>query len=168
LDYILFLGKAPYPDGTFGPEVALQFQATMQIMDDKPEAQLVITGGETVKGLPSEAELIKEKFPYDMWTRIHLETRAKSTVENLTYSRRLIESLPGPLESLILVSTNAHLLEVQFVLLPRLWPEVVPNTWYVPVQGDLWGNLTHAFAAVCRIFDPHDKLLLPWFKRTAG
>jgi hypothetical protein len=91
---------------------------------------LVISGGTTRAGFPSEAEASLSEVPPAMLPKVLLETRAKSTVENILYTKELLDG--KLINSLTVVTSAAHVPRTKKIM-KRLWADVYPKTSFKSV-----------------------------------
>lgn len=94
LEYLIVLG-APVRGEQPGKTLRLRLDKAVEYMQENPETTLILSGGQEKDGQEAEAEimqryLLEKGVPGE---RMVLETRSLSTVENIAYSRILIEKL---------------------------------------------------------------------------
>ena len=109
-DYIIVLGAAVYGEE---PSIALRNRVACAeaYLNEHPDTKVVVSGGKGDGENISEAEcmrryLIEHKIAS---SRILLEDHSTSTVENLAFSKAVIESDGGSVHHVAIVSSSYHL-----------------------------------------------------------
>ena len=106
LDYLIVLGAQMNEDGP-SPLLERRLRAAARYLSENPDTICIVSGGQGTNEPVSEAEgmaayLTQKGISPD---RILKETESKSTMENLTFSKRLIED---PDASVGIVTNNFH------------------------------------------------------------
>ena len=94
LDEIIVLGAQVRPDGTPSTVLRYRLDAAAAYLRENPDTRCIVSGGQGGNEPTSEAECMASylrKVGIDE-SRITLEGRSRSTVENLRYSRELLDS----------------------------------------------------------------------------
>lgn len=107
LDYIVVLGASVYQDGP-SPGLMRRINAVMKCLDDHPDAVIIASGGQGKNEPVSEAQCIRDelvRLGVDPG-RILLEDQSTSTLENIAFSKRLIDSDDA---SVGIVTNNYHM-----------------------------------------------------------
>ena len=108
--YVIVLGAAVYGET---PSISLRHRADRAAahLTDHPEAVAVVSGGQGEGEDISEAECmrryLRNKGVAD--SRILLEDKSTSTLENLTFSKQVIEANGGDPSRVVIVSSAYHL-----------------------------------------------------------
>ena len=92
LDYMIVLGASVYQDGP-SPGLTRRINAVMAVLDQHPDAVIIASGGQGKSEPVSEAQCIRDelvKRGVDP-ARIVLEDRSTSTLENIAFSRAIID-----------------------------------------------------------------------------
>ena len=92
MDYLIVLGARVDPDGP-SPALTRRLNAVMAVLDDHPDAVIIASGGQGADEPVSEAQCIRDELArrgVDP-ARILLEDRSTTTVENLAFSRALMD-----------------------------------------------------------------------------
>lgn len=106
--HILVLGMRLAPDGTIGRHFRTRLQRAEAVWHGAPASEIVILGGQTTQGVPTEAAagaawLQARGLPAD---RLHLEDRSRHTLESLRYYRA---QFPAEGKPAILITSRFHL-----------------------------------------------------------
>ena len=80
---LLVLGQALSPTGEVSTSLKEKMQRAIEILGQKPDFTLIITGGVTQPNQPSEAEGAANLLPENLRHRVALEKRAMSTRQNI-------------------------------------------------------------------------------------
>lgn len=93
LDYVIVLGAKVRPDGVSN-SLKKRLDKAIEYAQDNPETIFVLSGGKGPDEPISEAEAMRNYMVYNgiPQDKILLETNSTSTVENIAYSRLVIES----------------------------------------------------------------------------
>lgn len=125
---------------TPGPTLTSRLIAAVDYLSRHPGCRVVVSGGQGPGERISEAEAMARYLQIHGITkeRVLQESRSTSTLENLMYSKALLEShLVGVPDGLVVLSSDSHLFRVRMLakrvsLSAGLMP--VPSPWY------LWPN----------------------------
>ncbi len=109
-DYIIVLGAAVYGET---PSITLQnrLEGAVRYLTDNPKTKAVVSGGQGEGEAISEAECMRRyltEADIDL-SRILMEDRSTSTMENLTFSKAVIEADGGGVDHVVIVSSGYHL-----------------------------------------------------------
>ncbi len=93
LDYVIVLGAQVRPDG-ISNSLKRRLDKAIEYAQDNPETIFVLSGGKGPDEPVSEAEAMRDYMVYNgiSQDKILLEANSTSTVENIAYSRLVIES----------------------------------------------------------------------------
>ena len=94
LDEIVVLGAQVRPDGTPSTVLRYRLDAAAAYLRENPDTRCIVSGGQGGNEPTSEAECMASylrEVGIDE-SRVTLEGRSRSTVENLRYSRNLLDS----------------------------------------------------------------------------
>ena len=94
LDYVIVLGAKVKPDGTLSKTLKLRLDKALEYMKENPETMLVLSGAQGDAEPCSEADAMEAYLLEQGADPDHLlkEEQSFSTVENLAYSKVLIEN----------------------------------------------------------------------------
>lgn len=100
LDYVIVLGAKVKPDGSLSKTLKLRLDKALEYMKENPETMLVLSGAKGDAEPCSEADAMKNYLLGQGADPDHLlkEEQSFSTVENLAYSRVMIEKRENLLE----------------------------------------------------------------------
>ena len=109
-DYVIVLGAAVYGET---PSISLRsrMDRAIEYLNTHPDAKVVASGGQGAGEDISEAECMRRYFlahGVDE-SRILTESHSTSTMENLTFSRTVIEDDGGSADRVAIVSSGYHL-----------------------------------------------------------
>lgn len=158
---VLALGVRLRPTGHPGPRYMLRLEKAAKLMMRGDGDMLVLSGGRTRAGLPSEAEAGLMLLPDAVQRKTILETSAKTTSENIQRARRLLTKLGGQaVESLTVVTSTEHVPRVR-CLVRQCWPEVYERTSFVGVGEPEFRERVREFVlGVLARIDPYDRVFL--------
>lgn len=100
LDYVIVLGAKVKPDGSLSKTLKLRLDKALEYMKENPETMLVLSGAKGDAEPCSEADAM-ETYLLGQWAdpdHLLKEEQSFSTVENLAYSRVMIEKRENLLE----------------------------------------------------------------------
>ena len=100
LDYVIVLGAKVKPDGSLSKTLKLRLDKALEYMKENPETMLVLSGAKGDAEPCSEADAMETYLLGQGAEPDHLlkEEQSFSTVENLAYSRGMIEKRENLLE----------------------------------------------------------------------
>lgn len=100
LDYVIVLGAKVKPDGSLSKTLKLRLDKALEYMKENPETMLVLSGAKGDAEPCSEADAMETYLLGQGANPDHLlkEEQSFSTVENLAYSRVMIEKRENLLE----------------------------------------------------------------------
>lgn len=100
LDYVIVLGAKVKPDGSLSKTLKLRLDKALEYMKENPETMLVLSGAKGDAEPCSEADAMENYLLGQGADPDHLlkEEQSFSTVENLAYSRVMIEKRENLLE----------------------------------------------------------------------
>ena len=100
LDYVIVLGAKVKPDGSLSKTLKLRLDKALEYMKENPETMLVLSGAKGDAEPCSEADAMETYLVGQGADPDHLlkEEQSFSTVENLAYSRVMIEKQENLLE----------------------------------------------------------------------
>jgi hypothetical protein len=165
---ILVLGYKLNPDGTMAQVFKDQVDRAVAVANSDVSSLIVITGGQTRAGFPSEAETalryITHTFPTFPTERVLLETAARSTSEHPKLIRSLLQD-NGIDVSKIIVSTRAfHVRRSRYLFRFHL-PDMKDRLTFDAVGGvPLAERLKEIILLAVAHVDPHDQWLMPLLK----
>ncbi len=140
-DAVIVLGAAVHGDKvTWVLENRLN--TAMDYLDTHPDAICVVSGGQGTGETVTEASAMK-KYLVERGVdgdRIHMEEQATNTVENFSYSKKIIDQVCGQGASIAFVTTNFHVYRAGRVAAAQ-GIEVVgipaPDVWYLSLNNFL-------------------------------
>ena len=163
-DIVLVLGKQLGRNGEVPDELVRQMEKAIKLMQTGKGDLLVIAGGVTLPGLPSEAEAAMTLVPEELKPRVRLETRSLSTKQNICFVKNLLADIR--VGSIIVVSSPGHKKRTRW-LFRREWPEAVGSLSFenvvVPqtVSQKILGRLIHEIIFLLTVLDPDERVFLP-------
>lgn len=113
---IVILGAGLWGDQV-SPQLGLRLQTAYDLMASNRNLKVIVSGGQGADELTSEANAMKlylvalgadEK-------KIYLEDQSTSTVENLTFSFKIIKSLGISSDKIAVVTTDFHIYRSKFI-----------------------------------------------------
>ncbi|MBQ3574819.1 MAG: YdcF family protein [Clostridia bacterium] len=107
-DCIIVLGARVWPDGRMSNTLIYRCVRALEIMRMYPECRLIASGGRGSDEPVSEAEAMRTYFmradiPED---RIIMEDQSRSTLENLRFSKKIMEAMG--METAMIVTSDYH------------------------------------------------------------
>ena len=159
----LVLGKQLSPSGAMTAEYVAQMQKAVSLLSADKVDIILITGGVTRAGFPSEAEVGLSKVPKELRTKVMLEKCSKSTSENIRFVLEMLGS--SRITSMIVVGSTGQDRRTRF-LIKRLWPEILPVTKFdsVPTTSAK-EKVAHFVLYVLTLIDPDDEVFVPFIKK---
>lgn len=158
----MVLGQTPSPDGKVDSKFREKMLTAVALLRNYPHSILLITGGVTQPGQPSEAEGGFQLVPEDLKSRVLLEKKSLSTRQNILFSKEILSSYD--IDSLFVLSTPGHKVRFSF-LLNRNWPEITAKYKFVPVGTDSFREkIIHGVITVLTLLDPEQKKMLSFKK----
>ena len=132
LDYLIVLGAQVKKDGP-SRTLRLRLDKAAEYARQNPETILVLSGGQGKDELVSEAQAMQDYLAQSgiPRSRTILENQSTSTVENIAFSRMIIESRGEPVRVGILTS-NFHLYRARKVAAHQ----GMENVSYIASQSD--------------------------------
>lgn len=161
---ILVFGYKLLPSGNMGEEFRKRMEGALQLLERDTAALLVITGGRTRAGLPSEAAVAAREVPASEMWRVVLESKSKTISENVRFVRKLLKD--ARIDSLTIVSSRAHEPRIR-LLTKRLWPEVADKVRFAGVPSSAAAWVMNMFSYILNLVDPHDRVFAPIIKKLA-
>jgi len=135
-DWLIVLG-AGLRGGELSKTLHLRMDTALNFLDAHPNCRVIVTGGRGFEETRTEAEAMAEylaKQGIDR-SRILLEDKATSTMENLRLSKVLLQHHGGPPPWKIAVATSDfHLMRVRMLaerVGMELQPVPAPTPWYL-------------------------------------
>ena len=155
LDYVIVLGAKVKPDGSISKTLKLRLDKALEYAEENPETMLVLSGAKGDAEPCSEAEAMEAYLLGQGAAADHLlkEEQSFSTVENLAYSRVMIEKreallnrkpVPARQPRIGIITSNFHLCRAGMIAKKQNY-------------GTVYGIASEA-----------DKVLLPHFSLRAG
>ena len=105
---VIVLGAAVYGDAV-SPTLKIRLNKAVEYNKINPDALIVVSGGlnkGSVESLAMEKYLIEQGVPKD---KIITEERATSTIENMKYSKVILDELLGEEYKTVIISTESHI-----------------------------------------------------------
>lgn len=153
---ILVFGEKPLPSGQMHPELGLRLEKAMEIINKDGADLLVISGGQTRHNAPSEAEMGQAYLGNKISIPILLEKNARSTSENIRFTRKLLAD--RRIDRLTVITGHKRLWRVKY-LCRGLWADLYSRTTFIGATDlhSFWyygAELVYFFFA---IVDPAEK-----------
>lgn len=164
---VLVLGSRLLASGRMSRMFIRRVERAVSLLSRDMADLLIIAGGATRTGFPTEAEAGLAYVPTEIAGRALIEIRSRSTSENIRYVRELLGDTP--ITSLIVVASASHIPRVRY-LISRLWPEASAAASFEAVgQVTLLERVRECALLALAIIDPANKVFLPilkkWFRR---
>ncbi|MBR4890773.1 MAG: YdcF family protein [Clostridia bacterium] len=105
---VIVLGAAVYGD-VVSSTLKIRLDKAVEYNKINPDALIVVSGGlnkGSVESLAMEKYLIEQGVPKD---KIITEERATSTIENMKYSKEILDELLGESYKTVIISTKFHI-----------------------------------------------------------
>jgi uncharacterized SAM-binding protein YcdF (DUF218 family) len=165
---ILVLGYKLNPDGKMTAIFKDQIKRALQVTQSDASSMIVITGGQTRAGFPSEAEAalnyINEISPNFPRERILLETAARSTSEHPKLVRNLLVSNGISISHMVVNTRAFHVRRSQY-LFRFHWSEIENLVTFDGVgDSPVSERLKEIILLGVAYVDPHDRWLMPILK----
>jgi len=132
-----------------------------------PNILLVISGGVTRAGLPSEAEAGAVLVPFALGARrVLLEEKSQSTRQNIIFVKALLHDEDIAVDSMVVVCIPGQLDRAKY-LFHELWPELFETPGRIEfrtitIERQAPGEwLFHKLLFLLTYIDPNEKLFLP-------
>jgi len=173
IQVILILGRKPDGCGIH-PELINRCERAIILLKNTPEYEniVIISGGKTVEGLPSEAEA-GERYLRDRISSVKgkvtfiKEEEARTTSENIVLTQKLLCEKNIVPEKLVIIGRKSQIPKVR-VLLWRLWKTKPQNVICMSCldTAPFWYQ---CFDVICgsiiSMIDPYDLFFLRRFKK---
>jgi len=120
---------------------------------------IVITGGETKRNSDSEAKIGMRYIRGKTSTKVILEDKAKTTVENILFSKKLLERKKIKVDKVIAISSNKRMFRLRY-LYWRLWSEVDVKFLGARDFYPFMFYLQEILYLIVNLFDPYEKTIV--------
>jgi hypothetical protein len=129
-----------------------------------PDAQLILTGGQTRRGFPTEAVVARQLLPEGLRGRAVRLEKAHSSGDLILELKRYVDGLRKrgiDVDEIVLVISRRHWSWFR-IELRATWPEIMPRFRAETVEGDtsLSARLYHICRYVYALIDPHERIIL--------
>jgi len=129
---ILVFGEKPLRSGQMNPELALRLDKAKDAISRGGADLLVISGGQTRKNAPTEAEMGQAYVSSTITIPVLLEKNAHSTSENIQFSKKLLaEQHITPIDRLTVITGRKRIWREKY-LFRRLWAAMFHQTTFLP------------------------------------
>jgi len=164
MNLIIVHGEKSTSGGRMHPAFKSRLDACISIIKEKPVELIIITGGQTRKNVPTEAKLGFEYLKNKFNTPILLEEKARTTSENIRYSKVLVGH--KSLEKIIVISSKKRMFRLKY-LYWRLWPEVYSKIRFIKTKDfySIFFYPLEFFYLIFAIIDPREKLFARFTKK---
>lgn len=160
---VLVLGGRLLASGKASREFKKRMSAAVSLLAHGKADVLVISGGMTRIGFPSEAETGLALVPENLREKVLIETRSRSTLENIRYARGFLEGLA--ITSLVVVTSASHVPRARF-LVKKFLPEMYAHTSFEGVGRATLAERVREFMLHClAVIDPYNRVFLPLLKK---
>jgi uncharacterized SAM-binding protein YcdF (DUF218 family) len=132
MSFAVVFGKKPRKGERIHPELKLRVKKALELLDEKEVNSIIITGGATRKGLPSEADVAAEGIPsFIKDHHLHLECEARSTAERILNVKKMFTDR-SRIDGLTIITGPYHVPRTR-LLFRYLWPKILPRLSFSPV-----------------------------------
>lgn len=152
-------GEKLLPNGEMHVSFILRLNEALRLVKKEGVDAVLITGGTTRAGLRSEADMGKTYLSTRLHVPILTENESHTTVENIIFSKRLLEAQSDFLPTYIITSKKRVTREKY--LYRRLWPTAYENAKYIGTYDTypIGYRLVELLYFVYAVFDLHEKTL---------
>lgn len=159
-------GSRIFENGTICSEFQYKIMVASRLLREGKVDWVVVTGrGIYPKHFLSEAAAGKKYFPVEQQPFVLVEEDSEDTIENLIFTRRLLEKKGIEVTQVVLISSFLHLLRIKHRLISRFWPEVKEMATYMPVRHEGWrSRLDYSIGYLASLIDPSDRWFLDCFR----
>jgi hypothetical protein len=127
---IIVFGEKPLRSGQMHPELKLRLNKALDIIKQTGGDLLIITGGQTRSNTQTEAEMGLAYVNNKTTTPILLEKNARSTSENIRYTKQLLsDNHLSATENFSVVTGQKRIWREKY-LFRKLWAEAFPRTTF--------------------------------------
>lgn len=165
-------------DLTTDPEFIARLNKAIELANQStnnkaPIDAIIISGGLTRKDCPSEASFGEQYLKKQITTQsipIFKEEESHTTIENIKFTKNLIEKIPefdlNKIEQITIVTTPGRLPRLKY-LYKKLWPETQSKTEFVVASypQNFLLPFTEFLYLIYSVFDIHEKSLARFTKR---
>lgn len=163
MNIIIVLGHQLLPTGAPSVEFQARVQQGVLLLSQDQRAVLIISGGITRRGFPSEAEVGRAMVPPWLRARVRLETSSKATCDHPLFVQELLRG--NAIDSLTVVTSYDHALRARHIF-ARAWPGVVPVMKFRTVgSSTLVGQAREAILLLLAIIDRKNRVFISVFKK---
>ncbi|MBI2633254.1 MAG: YdcF family protein [Parcubacteria group bacterium] len=152
-------GEKSLASGALYPAFVARLEKVIELHNREPFNLIIITGGATRKNIHTEAEAGETYMRARINAPILLEKNARTTSENVRFSKELIGARAPQTENTTVITSRKRMLRARY-LYWRLWStEMYKKIIFVPVR-DYYPNsyyLIELFYLLFAIFDPYEK-----------
>src|SRR3989344_6074401 len=142
---IIIHGEKHTRSGGLHPAYKNRLDKTIDYSRSHPGLEMIIlTGGKTRRKCQSEAEAGREYLDGKVNAHLILEDRAKTTADNVVYSKKMMR--PKDFERVIVITSRARMMRAKY-LYARLWPEAKKKLEFVSSE-DTYTVLRYVVEAV--------------------
>lgn len=153
---IIIHGEKLDRDGSMKFEFIQRLNISVGLIKQHFIDYIIITGGETRKNFPTEAETGFNYLFHKISVPIVLENKARTTVDNILFTKKIIEN--EEINSVYVVSSKKRMIRIK-LLYRILWPEILPKCSFVsaPDRYSMFFYVTEIIYLLLGIFDPYEK-----------
>jgi uncharacterized SAM-binding protein YcdF (DUF218 family) len=146
-------------NGNLPREFILQMEKAIQLLRQSPaSAELLISGGITRPGFPSEARAALYFVPQDLFFRVRLEEESLSTRQNIIFAKRLFHYQNA--DCVVVVTSRGHAWRARY-LFRKLWPEMKQVSFESVGGSGIRDRIAHAVLYALTVLDPDEDVFLP-------
>lgn len=163
---IIIHGEKSKPNGLIHPAFTERLNKTIEISKQVSPNFIVITGGQTRKISPPEAQTGYDYLKDKIKTQILIEKESRTTIENIKFTKKLLTDDEIEINKLYVVTSRKRIFRIKF-LYRWLWPEIYEEIEFIPAK-DFYPILFYPYEAFClllNLFDINERFLLPLGKK---
>ncbi len=163
---IIVHGEKSKPSGEIHPAFIERLDKAIEISKQVSPDFIVITGGQTRKISPSEAQTGYDYLKDKIKIPILIEKESRTTIENIKFTKKLLADSRFEINKLYVITSQKRIFRIKF-LYRRLWPEIYEEIKFIPAK-DFYPILFYPYEALClllNLLDLNERFLLPFGKK---
>lgn len=161
---IIVHGEKPTRSCAIHPAFIERLKVAIAVCDKEKFDYLIISGGQTRRKCRAESEIGLSYLKGKVSIPVLLEGQARSTSENIRYSREIAGSME--IEKIIAITSRKRIFRIRY-LYWRLWRDVYPKIVFVGAKDyyPVFYYFAEFFYFLYDLVDPHERLLVRFVKR---
>lgn len=163
---LIIHGEKLKRDGKMRKEFKERLDKAIVLARDCDFDEIIISGGRTREGLPSEANVGATYLKGKTTLPIILENRARTTSENVRNTKTLLEEQGTEIEEITVITSKERIRRAKY-LYKRLWPTIYPFAHFYPAKDYYWPTfkITELLYLLFNFLDPYEKTLAHFAKK---